>query len=182
MAKDQLARGARSATYGNAGIGESPLLQKIAEDEANGVEETVAETPVITFTPTKRPRKKFTPHGRTILVRQAAVEGDEHRFTDQDAALKAKVEGVVVIEKEEDKKADAPAEGVVLAVGPDVENVAVDDYIVFGKYAGAAFNLNGEWLLLMESKEVLGTLTPQDIEDEVEETFEAPLTRTIAEA
>jgi chaperonin GroES len=149
-------------------------MQKIAEDEANGVIQETVEEPVQPFVAPKRKLKKFTPAGRTILVRQSAVEGDEHRFTDQAEALKSKTDGVLLIEKEEDKKADAPAEGVVLAVGPDADTVKEGDEIVFGKYAGAAFNLNGEWLLLMESKEVLGTLSTQDIETEEEVTYEAP--------
>ena len=149
-------------------------MQKMAEDEANGVVPEVEETPVQPFVAPKRKLKKFTPAGRTILVRQSAVENDEHRFTDQATALKAQVEGVLLVEKEEDKKADAPAEGIVLAVGPEADNVQEGDEIVFGKYAGANFNLNGEWLLLMESKEVLGTLSTQDIETEEEVTYVAP--------
>jgi co-chaperonin GroES (HSP10) len=191
MPKDQLARGARSASYGNAGIGESPLMLKVREEEEAGAADLqVDDVPVIERP--KRPLKKFIPAGKTILVRQAAVEGDEHRFTDLGSALKAQTPGVVIVEKDEDKKADAPAEGTVLAVGPDAVTVSVGDYVVFGKYAGAAFNLNGEWLLLMEAKEVLGTLKTQDIDDEVEETYVAEFvdepsalnsfTRTIAEA
>lgn len=172
MPKDQLARGARSATYGNAGIGDSPLLVKMqAEGEVD--DGLTVDVPAIELP--KRPRKKFTPSGKTILVRQAAVDGDEHRYTDLGSALKAQTTGVLLVEKEEDKKADAPAEGTVIAVGPDAENVSVGDYVVFGKYAGAAFNLNGEWLLLMEAKEVLGTLTPE-VDDEDVVTYEAEFT------
>lgn len=180
MAKDQLARGARSASYGNAGVGESPLMQKIAEAEASGVVETVVEEPVQPFVRPAVKRKKFTPLGYTILVRQnEAVNVDGVKtFTDQVSALNDKSKELVVIRDEEARKQDAPAEGLVLATGPGTDEfpmtVTKGDEVVFGKYSGAAYNHNGEWVLLMGVNEVLGILTTQDIDDEIEETVEAP--------
>jgi chaperonin GroES len=175
MAKDQLARGARSASYGYAGRPDEAIELRNVSNEPRDVEGEAAITAEAAAT--KAPLRKFTPAGHQILVRQAAVEGDGKRFTDQLSALKDKSSKVVIIESEEEKKADAPAEGTVLATGPGSEDydmtVSPGDYIVFGKYSGAAFKLNGEWLLLMGVNEVLGTLSDVTVEEEIEETFDA---------
>ena len=170
MAKDQLARGARSATYGTSGrVGDEIVLKNVAPEEEVDAQVT-GPAPVV---PAK-PRKKFTPKGDTILVRQSEAETVGKTYTDQQSALSDKSTDVVLVTDEEAKKNDAPAEGVVLAVGPGSDEyemtVSIGDNVVFGKYSGAAFKLNGEWLLIMRVNEVLGTLS-DDVEDEVEETI-----------
>jgi chaperonin GroES len=175
MPKDQLARGARSATYGYTAAPEDEIvLRNVAP------EETPAELSEDVFTPhqphqPKRPLKKFKPSGHQILVRQAEAQYAEKVYTDQASALKDTSTSLVLIRDEEEKKADAPAEGFVIAVGPGSDDysmtVKVGDNIVFGKYSGAAFNLNGEWLLLMGVNEVLGTLSNDVTDEEVEETY-----------
>jgi chaperonin GroES len=177
MAKDSLARGARSASYGYAGKpGEEIELRNVS---AEGRDTELEAAIIAGVSAPKRPRKRFKPAGHQILVRQAEAARDMKSYTDQSSALRDTTKDVVLIETEEEKKQDAPAEGTVLAVGPGDDDygmtVKPGDYIVFGKYSGAAFNLNGEWLLLMGVNEVLGTLSDEIIEEEIEETFEAPV-------
>lgn len=152
MAKrDALAQGARKATYAvsdKAQVGAEVEIKNVmsegdriaAEQEAAELQQKLAEVKPIE-------RKRFIPLGATILVRRAQA-------TDPT--------GILLTESLEK---DAPAEGTVLEVGPEVESLHVNDYIVFGKYAGAEFRLNGEVLLLMESNEVKGTLVPEESYD-----------------
>lgn len=153
MRKDILAAGGRKMTIAG-GIGDSPLLQKIAEDEANGV--IPVEEPEITFTPSPRPtvRKKFVPLGTILLVRQAQSEAIG--FTSMEEALAAPKTGDIAIVNENAKE-DKPCEGTVLEAGPKA-SVAKGSTIVFDKYAGQEYVLNGETLLLMEEDRVKGTL------------------------
>lgn len=174
MANDSLARGARSATYGYSGKpGEEIELRNVSPEGRDLEADTVA-----TVAPTA-PRKKFSPAGHQILVRQSQAVDKGKTYTDQATALNDKSSDIVLIRDEEAKKADAPAEGFVVSTGPGSDEyemtVAVGDNIVFGKYSGAAFNLNGEWLLLMGVNEVLGTLSDEVVEEETEVVLTAPL-------
>jgi chaperonin GroES len=61
-----------------------------------------------------------------------------------------------------------PDEGIVIAVGPgnyDQERgtrippqIAVGDHILFGKYAGAEIEVEGELVLLLSESEIYGTI------------------------
>lgn len=136
--KDVLAAGARSATF-NGGIGDNDIFRNVAPEGSRD-----EEIPVVESTPV--PRKKFIPTAGVLLVRR-----DEARSASS----------ILITETMEKEQ---PAEGTVLEAGPDV-TIAVGSHIVFGKYAGAEFRLNGETLLLMDATEVKGTIvdeTPLD--------------------
>jgi chaperonin GroES len=132
--KDMLAAGARSATFAG-GIGENDVLRNVAPEGSR--DETV---PVIE--PAKIVRKKFRPTTGVLLVRR-----DEVLST-----------SILITENMEKEK---PAEGTVLEVGPGDHGIAVGDHIVFGKYAGTEFRLNGEILLLMDATDIKGTIVDE---------------------
>lgn len=139
MKKDLLARGAPSATFAG-GFGETDFSRNLYKGD--DTEEILAPVEH-----KKAARKVFTPLGEVILVRRAEA---------------AKASEIIITETMEK---DKPAEGEVLATGAKVSTVAVGDEIVFGKYAGAEFPFNGETLLLMEVREVLGIITPEPTEE-----------------
>jgi hypothetical protein len=53
---------------------------------------------------------------------------------------------------------EQPAEGTVVVVGKKVVDIAADDHVVFGKYSGTEFKLNGETLLIMDIEDIKGTV------------------------
>ncbi len=55
-----------------------------------------------------------------------------------------------------DNAKEKPAQGNVMAIGSDVENVEVGNTVVFGKYAGTELTLDGKKYLVMELSDVLG--------------------------
>ena len=135
MRRDTLAAGARKAqfTVGDAKASDPIELKNVAPEE-----ERVDVVPEI-VTPAA-PRKIFRPLAGVLLVRRTEVTAGN---------------GIIITETMEKEQ---PAEGTVLAAGPNDEGIHQGDYIVFGKYAGAEFRLNGETLLLMNADEVKGTL------------------------
>lgn len=137
MRKDVLAAGAAKAAFAG-GMGESDITRNIMSDEDSAALDAQTAEAIVEDTKPK-PRKVFRPLGEILLVRRAEVE---------------ETSGLIIDLAEKDK----PAEGEVLAVGTDVKTVAVGDNVVFGKYAGAEKKLNGEVVLLMELKEIMGIL------------------------
>lgn len=136
--KDMLAAGARSATF-MGGVGDNDILRNVAPEGSR-------DESVPTVEREKIVRKRFIPTEGVLLVRRD--EGP--------AASK-----LIVTETMEQEQ---PAEGIVLEVGsPISENrgIKVGDHVVFGKYAGAQFKLNGETLLLMEASEIKGTVVDE---------------------
>lgn len=133
MKKDVLARGAASAQFAG-GFGETDVTRNLYK--GTDVEEAVVPIEV-----KKKARKSFRPLGSVVLVRRAVAESEFN----------------IIITENIEK--DKPAEGEVLAVGAEAATVKVGNQVVFGKYAGAEFSLNGETLLLMEVREILGVLT-----------------------
>lgn len=133
MKKDVLARGAASAQFAG-GVGETDFTRNLYKGD-----ETRETLPEVTHTP--KVVKAFKPLGEVILVRRAEADS---------------LSTIIVTDTMEK---DKPAEGTVLAIGAGVKTVKVGEEIVFGKYAGAEFKLNGETLLLMELREVLGIVT-----------------------
>jgi co-chaperonin GroES (HSP10) len=129
-----LASGQRTAKFiGGSGDGEN--LKKVTDE------------PRFDFEPVKfaeARRKRFIPAGATLLVRRT-VETLGHGIIDIPDSVKK----------------EQPLEGDVLEVGPEA-TYAEDAHVVFGKYSGTLFILNGEELLLLQNDEVLGTT-----EDEV---------------
>ncbi len=57
-----------------------------------------------------------------------------------------------------DNAKEKPSKGKVLAIGSDVEEISVDDTVVFGKYAGTELALEGTEYLVLEVSDVLGVL------------------------
>lgn len=138
--KDILAAGGRKAAFGVSGRGDDEIKINpgiIAPEGAfdnEVIPEIVKEIKTL---------KKFTPLGETLLVRRTPADNPG---------------GILLTET---VAKEAPAEGTVLAVGPRVYQLVVGDNVVFGKYAGAEFTLNGETLLLMEVDEIKGTLSDE---------------------
>ncbi len=58
-----------------------------------------------------------------------------------------------------DNAKEKPLRGTVLAIGSEVEDVKVDDVVVFGKYAGTELTLENEEYLVLELSDVLGIIT-----------------------
>lgn len=131
--KDILAAGGHKATFAG-GVGENDIFRNVAPEEEN--------TPVVVPEVVKpvEPKKRFIPLENVLLVRRA----------------ESKLNSSIVITEGMEK--EAPAEGTVIAAGLNKVGLSQGDYIVFGKYAGAEFRLNGETLLLMGVDEVKGTL------------------------
>ncbi len=55
---------------------------------------------------------------------------------------------------------EKPMEGIILAIGDEIEKVKKDDKVLFAKFAGVEFlsNEDGQFLIMAES-EILGTIT-----------------------
>jgi chaperonin GroES len=143
MRKDQLAAGARTARFAIGGtkvpgadenIFRNVMSKKDAAKLDREVIATVEHAPVI--------EEIFRPRGTTILVRRVTV-----------ATISPLLEGVDSVKQE------VPAEGTVLEIGTGEIDVARGDRVVFGKYAGTEFKLNGETLLIMDIADVKGTIT-----------------------
>ncbi len=127
-----LAAGAHSATF-MGGVGENDALR-------NAAPEGTRNTFVPTTDASKVARKKFIPRKGVLLVRRDEVV----------------VSSVIVTDTMEKEK---PAEGIILEVNPSCgSGFNFGDHVVFGKYAGAEFKLNGETLLLMDADEIKGTI------------------------
>ena len=84
------------------------------------------------------------------------------RRVDSEAVTK----GGIVIPDAATEKAD---QGTVLAVGPGKRNketselipldVAVNDRVLFGKFAGQTVKIDGEELLILKEEDILGVIT-----------------------
>jgi len=57
-----------------------------------------------------------------------------------------------------DSAQEKPSQGKVLAVSTEVENVAVNDTVVFGKYTGSELTLDGTTYLVIETDDLLGII------------------------
>ena len=55
-----------------------------------------------------------------------------------------------------DSAKEKPSQGKVLAVSKEVKEVAVNDTVVFGKYAGNELTLDGTTYLVIELDDLLG--------------------------
>jgi len=128
--KDMLAAGARSATFAG-GIGENDVLRNVAPEGSRDESVPAVEAAKIV-------RKKFRPMTGVLLIRRQEIANTSVIITD-------------TMEKEK------PAEGIVLEAGKGVD-IEIGSHVVFGKYAGAEFKLNGETLLLMDLTEIKGTI------------------------
>lgn len=57
-----------------------------------------------------------------------------------------------------DSAKEKPQEGIVLAIGKNCEEVAVNDHVLFGRFAGKKQVINNEELLIMQESELMGHL------------------------
>jgi len=57
-----------------------------------------------------------------------------------------------------DNAKEKPSQGIVKAVGSDVEEVSVDDTVVFGKYSGNELTLDGTTYIVLELDDILGII------------------------
>lgn len=75
------------------------------------------------------------------------------------APAEEKTEGGIIIP---DTAKEAPQQGEIVAVGPGKKDhkmtVKTGDKVLFGKYAGQKFQLNGDELLVMREDEILVVL------------------------
>ena len=136
MRKDVLAAGAKKASYAVSGkIDDAIELRNVAPEGTRNEEIPTVKVADV-------PRKKFIPTKGVLLVRRTEAVNPS---------------GILLTETMEKEK---PAEGIVLEVsaGSTVDRGA---HIIFGKYSGTEFRLNGETLLLMEEEEVKGFLVDE---------------------
>ena len=130
MRKDTLAAGARSAKFAG-GMGDGDIFRNVSDEPREEFVPDMTAKSVV--------KKVFRPLGEGLLVRQNETVTESGLILD-------------TVEKEK------PCEGIVLAIGKSVTTVSVGDTVVFGKYSGQAFKLNGEELLIMQLDEVKGIL------------------------
>ncbi|SRR5216684_7201104 len=142
MRKDILAAGARKASYLTTGkVDDEIELRNVAPEGTRNEDLPETTLPIA-------PRKKFIPTEGVLLVRR------------NEALSPSGLLDTSKMEKEQ------PAEGVVLETGFG-SSFKVGSHIVFGKYSGAEFRLNGEDLLLMEEIEVKGFIVEEPQETTV---------------
>ncbi|QOP45228.1 co-chaperone GroES [Sulfurimonas paralvinellae] len=55
-----------------------------------------------------------------------------------------------------DNAKEKPSEAKVVAVSSEVEDVKVDDIVVFGKYSGTDLTLDGKEYLVLDTSDILG--------------------------
>jgi len=83
----------------------------------------------------------FQPLGDRVLIKRLEEENTT-------------ASGIIIPDNAKEK----PSRGTVLAVGADAEGVAVDDTVVFGKYAGTELSLDGQEYIVMETSDILGVI------------------------
>jgi co-chaperonin GroES (HSP10) len=139
--KDMLAAGARSATF-SGGSGEGDIFRNLSSEPRD---ESIVE-----ITKVVEPRKKFIPNPGWMLVRPIQVV----------------VTNSTIIIEQDDANKEKPSEGIVLeATG---SRHAVGTHVVYGKYSGTEFKLNGETLLLLEDTMTIGSVVLEDEAAEIE--------------
>lgn len=83
----------------------------------------------------------FEPLGKRVLVSRT----EEAKTT---------ASGIII----PDNATEKPSQGSVVAVSSEVENVKVNDTVVFGKYAGNELKLDGESYLVIDVDDLLGII------------------------
>ncbi len=83
----------------------------------------------------------FQPLGKRVLVQRT-----------EEASTTAS--GIIIPDNAKEK----PSQGKVVAVSSDVDNVSVNDVVVFGKYAGNEFEVNGEKYLIIDVDDLFGII------------------------
>lgn len=155
MKKDILASGGRKATFvvGNGKDAPVELLNHVVMSEEDRLASEAADAGmVIDESKVEKPVMVFTPRGASMLVRRKPLE-----------ELSPLLQGVDSVTQE------VPAEGIVLAIGKKVVDVSLGDHVVFGKYSGTEFKLNGETLLIMNEEDIKGTVDVAPLPGNIEE-------------
>lgn len=83
----------------------------------------------------------FIPLGKRVLVSRT----EEAKTT---------ASGIII----PDNATEKPSQGKVIAISSEVENVNVNDTVVFGKYAGNELKLDGVTYLVIEVDDLLGII------------------------
>ena len=83
----------------------------------------------------------FQPLGKRVLVERT----EEAKTT---------ASGIII----PDSATEKPSQGKVVAVSTEVENVKVDDMVIFGKYAGNEFKVNGDNYLILDVEDLFGII------------------------
>ncbi len=83
----------------------------------------------------------FQPLGKRVLVQRT-----------EEASTTAS--GIIIPDNAKEK----PSQGKVVAISNDVDNVSVNDVVVFGKYAGNEFEVNGEKYLIIDVDDLFGII------------------------
>jgi chaperonin GroES len=166
MRKDILASGvARTANYFASGsVDDEIVLHNVAPE---GDRDDSAAAPEIRPAALKR---RFIPNPGIYLIRQA--DNATVTYDSVEAGLQSADKGILLIQ--EDKNKERPSEGFVIEAGKGTTH-SVGTLVVFGKYSGTEFRLNGETFLLMKDEDILGSVVipgTEPIEDYI--TFEFP--------
>jgi len=83
----------------------------------------------------------FKPLGDRVLVERTEEENTT-------------ASGIIIPDNAKEK----PSRAKVLAVGSEVEEIRVNDIVVFGKYAGTDLVLDGKDYLVLETSDILGVI------------------------
>jgi chaperonin GroES len=89
----------------------------------------------------RRDKMNFQPLGERILVKRVEEE-------------KKTASGIIIPDNAKEK----PSKGETVAISLKVENIAVGDVVVFGKYGGTEISIDGVTYLVLDQKDVLGVL------------------------
>jgi chaperonin GroES len=57
-----------------------------------------------------------------------------------------------------DNAKEKPSQGRIVALGSDVEDIEINDIVVFGKYTGNELALDGKDYLIIEADELFGII------------------------
>ncbi len=83
----------------------------------------------------------FKPLGERVLVQRV----EESNTT---------ASGIIIPDNAKEK----PLQAKVVAVAGEVQDLQVDDLVVFGKYAGSELTLEGREYLVLETSDILGVI------------------------
>lgn len=57
-----------------------------------------------------------------------------------------------------DNAKEKPSQGKVIAIGKDVDDIAVDDIVVFGKYSGNEISIDEKKYLIIDADDIYGIM------------------------
>tara|TARA_R110000868_G_scaffold65399_6_gene195659 strand:- start:19415 stop:19684 length:270 start_codon:yes stop_codon:yes gene_type:complete len=69
--------------------------------------------------------------------------------------VKEKTDSGILLSAENQKK---QCRGVVMSIGPKIEDIKIGDYIMFPEYAGTIVYSDGEEYLILRETEIMGIL------------------------